>query len=306
MSEALGTLGTFAAPAPGRAAVVRAYLSVSLATFLWSSNVVAVKYIVREFPALPAGTLRILLAAVTLALIRIAQRKSFSVRREDRFTLAQLGSVGIAASFLLYTLAISRTSVAHAVFIGGLIPVAVLLLARMEGQERVTLMKLAGMLLCLIGVVILAFDKTGVTASHWLGDAMAFGGVWCFALYTVRGKRLSDRLDSVALNTLAFIIGAICCLPILALTASSVPWTQISWVGWAALLYSGTFGSAGPYLTYYYSLRTLTSSQVAAFQYVQPVLSTCFGVLLLAETWGVGFEAGAALILVGMFLAERR
>jgi drug/metabolite transporter (DMT)-like permease len=70
-------------------------------------------------------------------------------------------------------------------------------------------------------------------------------------------------------------------------------------------MYSATIGSAGAYAAYYYSLRTLTASQAAALQYVQPVLSTCFGVFLLGETWGAGFAVGASLILIGIFLAER-
>jgi drug/metabolite transporter (DMT)-like permease len=45
---------------------------------------------------------------------------------------------------------------------------------------------------------------------------------------------------------------------------------------------------------------------VAAFQYVQPVVSTLFGVWVLHESWGTQFVEGAALILIGVFLAERR
>ncbi|MBI3933563.1 MAG: DMT family transporter [Acidobacteria bacterium] len=307
MSEAAETSGTgAAAPSPGRPSLLRAYGSVGAATLFWSSNVVAVKYILEDFPAFPAALIRITLAAVTLAAIRLAQRKPFSVRTKDRGVLLQLGVAGIAWSFLLFTTALAYTSVAHAVFLGAVTPLAVLLLARLEGQERITLMKLAGLLVCLLGVVFLALDKTKGTASHWTGDLLAFAGMWCFAFFTVRSKRLAEHYDSFSLNTYAFLIAAFFCLPFLFWSFSTVPWAQVSWVGWAALLYSATFGSAGAYLTYYHSLRTLTASQVAAFQYVQPILSTGFGVAFLAETWGVGFEAGAALILVGMFLAERR
>jgi drug/metabolite transporter (DMT)-like permease len=294
------------AAASGRPSALAAWLSVTTATFLWSSNVVAVKYILREFPAFPAGMLRISGAGVTLALWHAARRKPYSVRSSDRTALVQLGVVGIAWSFLLYTLALDHTSVAHAVFIGALSPMAVLLLARVGGQERFTWLKLAGLLVCLLGVLLLALDQTGATATHWRGDLMAFVGMWCFAFYTVRSKGLAGSYDSVSLNTYAFVIGALFCLPFLLWTGATVPWTQISWVGWAALVFSATFGSAGPYLTFYYSLRTLTASQAAAFQYIQPVLSTCFGVMLLGETFGARFEAGAALILAGMLLAERR
>src|SRR5262249_16031459 len=130
-------------------------------------------------------------------------------------------------------------------------------------------------------------------------------GMLCFAFYTVRAKGLAADYDTVALNTYAFAIAVLFCLPLLLWTRSTVPWAQISAVGWSSLVFSATFGSAAPYLTFYYSLRTLTASQAAAFQYIQPVLSTCFGVLFLGEIFGSRFEIGAALILAGMFLAER-
>ena len=290
---------------PPQRALLKAYLALVAATFCWSSNVVAVKLILREIPAFPTGLMRLLLAAPTLMLWHLASRKSLAVRSADRSLLLQLGVIGIAWSFLLFTLALHYTSVAHAVFIGALTPMVVLLLARIEGQERITLLKLAGLLICLLGVILLAFDKTSSAGPGLLGDVMALGGLWCFSFYTVRSKRLAGVYDTVLLNTWAFSIAALFCLPFFLWVAPAIAWSSVSWMGWSSLFYSATIGSAGAYAAYYYSLRTLTASQAAVLQYVQPVLSTCFGVLLLGETWGAGFAVGAALILAGIFLAER-
>jgi drug/metabolite transporter (DMT)-like permease len=310
MSEAAGTLRTFAAsPAPispNRSALLWAYLSVSAATFFWSSNVVAVKYILRDIPATPAAMLRVTLAALTLAGIRWARRRPFAARAHDRGTLLRLGVVGIAGSFTLFTSALAHTSVAHTVFIGALTPIVVLLLARLQGDERFTAMKLAGLTICLLGVVLLALDKTYGTNSSLTGDMLAFLGVGCFAFFVVAGKRLAPHYDSISLITYAFVVGALFLLPFLLWFGVNVDWGQIGWLAWLGLGYSSTIGSVGAYLTFYHALRTLTASQVAAFQYVQPVLATCFGVAFLAETWGAGFLFGAALILIGILLAERR
>lgn len=288
------------------APLVRAYLSIVAATLFWSSNVVAVKFLLREVPAFPAALLRITMAAATLLAWHLASGKRLLIRRAAIRDVLPLGTGGIFLSFLFFTLALSNTSVAHAVFIGALVPTAVLLLARWEGQERVTALKLTGLLVSLVGVVLLALDKTNGGGSSWKGDLLAAAGLWCFAFYTVRSKRLAPLYDSLTLNTYAFAVAALCCLPVLFWEAPRIPWRQITWVGWSGLLYSATVGSAAAYLAYYFSLRILTASQVAAFHYVQPVLATLLGVLLLQESWGAKFGAGAALILAGVFLAERR
>ena len=286
--------------------LARAYLAVAAATLLWSANVVAVKMILREIPAFPAGLIRIILAAVTLLAWHVLRRKPFPSNRAEWGAFVPLGIVGIAWSFLLFTLAFRYTSVAHAVFIGALAPIAVLLLVRLEGQERITLVKLTGMGVSFGGVVLLALDQTNGSAVNWRGDLLALAGVWCFAYFTVRSKRLSERYDSTSLNAYAFLIGALFCVPFLLLPGSAIAWSAISWVGWLSLLFSATAGSAGAYLAYAASLRVLSASQVAAFQYAQPVVSTLFGVWLLQESWGTQFVEGAALILIGVFLAERR
>ena len=286
--------------------LARAYLAVAAATLLWSANVVAVKLILREVSAFPAGLIRIILAAVTLLAWHVFRRKRFPSSRAEWGAFVPLGVVGIAWSFLFFTLAFRYTSVAHAVFIGALSPIAVLLLVRLEGQERITLVKLAGLGVSFAGVVLLALDKTNGSGANWRGDLLALAGVGCFAYFTVRSKRLSERYDSTSLTAYAFLIGALFCLPFFLLPGLAIPWSAISWVGWLSLLFSATAGSAGAYLAYAASLRVLSASQVAAFQYVQPVVSTLFGVWLLQENWGAQFAEGAALILIGGFLAERR
>ena len=310
MSDAIGDAGALSAEpslaVPARAALLRAYMSAGAATFFWSSNVVAVKFILRDIPALPAAVLRVSCAALVLAAIRWIQRRPFTARAEDRRSLLRLGAIGIGGSFVLFTSALAHTSVAHTVFIGALIPMAVLLLARLQGMERITLWKLAGLTVCLLGVVLLAMDKANGSAAALTGDFLAFAGMWCFAFFMVTSKRLSPHYDSFTLVTYAFLVAAMFLLPFLFWVLGVVPLGQVHWTAWAGLAYSATFGSAGAYLTFYYALRSLAASQVAAFQYVQPVLATVFGVLFLAEGWGSGFVLGAALILAGILLIERR
>jgi drug/metabolite transporter (DMT)-like permease len=307
-AEVAGTLTPGPAPASSGAPVplLRAYLSVGAATFFWSSNVVAVKYILRDIPAVPAAMMRVILAALTLASIRWVQRRPLLPQRGDGAALLWLGVIGIAGSFTMFTSALAWTSIAHTVFIGALTPIVVLVLARLQGQERFTASKLAGLAVCLVGVILLAIDRANGTTASLTGDVMAFIGVCCFAFFMVTSKRLAPRYDSVSLISYAFGVGALFLFPFLLWFGPAVDWEQIRWTAWLGLSYSSTIGSVGAYLTFYYALRSLAASQVAAFQYVQPVLATCFGVLFLAETWGAGFVVGAALILIGILLAERR
>lgn len=290
-----------------------------LATGLWAANVVAVKLVLREAPGLTTALARVTLAGVVLVTIHKLRRLPFTLRREEWPEFLALGFFGIAVSFAFFTSAMQFTSVAHAVFIGALLPILVMVAATLVGQERINSSKLLGLLVAMIGVVLLELDRTviaggqHVVGSNWRGDLMAFGGVCCFTFFTVRGKHLTLRYDSGAVNTYAFGLGALFCAPLLAWidftgtpAALRVSAAEVSWVAWTALLLSGTVGSALPYFAYYKSLKVLKASQAAALHYIQPVLATLLGVTFLGERIGPQFATAAGLILLGVFIAERR
>src|SRR3972149_4718295 len=88
-----------------------AYLSVGVTTLLWATNAVAVKLLVREVPGFPAGLLRITMTAAALLSWQVVSGKSLFTRRPEVRHLLELGVGGIAPSFLLFTLALSYTSV---------------------------------------------------------------------------------------------------------------------------------------------------------------------------------------------------
>ncbi len=284
----------------------RAYLTMMAATFLWSSNVVAVKFAVQELPQVTAAVLRVTLAALTLVLLHLLRGGSLHLGKGERRSFLKFSLFGLSLSFLFFTIGVNYTSVSHTVFVAALGPLVVLLLARWEGQERITPVKVAGLLLSLVGVLMLALDKTGGPGPSWQGDLLVMAGICCFSFFTVRSKKFAAAYPTLQFTTLAFLAAAVWFLPLLLWELTRLPWSEITWVGWSGLLYSATFGSAGAYLTYYYSLRLISASRAAAFHYLQPVLGAVLGVLFFQDILTAKFGTGAALILAGIFVARRR
>ena len=66
------------------------------------------------------------------------------------------------------------------------------------------------------------------------------------------------------------------------------------------------FPSVVCYSIYYYALTHVPASRVAAFSYLQPLLATIMAILLLGENTTAGLMSGGALVLLGVFIAEKR
>lgn len=285
---------------------LRAGLTMMAATFFWSSNVVAVKFAVQELPQVTAAVLRITLAAVTLVLLHLLRGGSLRLGGSERWSFLKFSLFGLSLSFLFFTIGVNYTSVSHTVFVAALGPLVILLFARWEGQERITPVKMAGLLLSLGGVLLLALDKTEGPGPSWQGDLLVVVAICCFSFFTVRSKKFVAAYPTLQFTTLSFLAAALWFLPLLAWELTQLPWNEITWVGWSGLLYSATFGSAGAYLTYYYSLRLISASRAAAFAYLQPVLGTVLGVLFFQDILTAKFGIGAVLILAGIFVAQCR
>lgn len=288
-----------------RRQLLRAYLSLGAATLIWSSNAIAVKFALREIPQMATAAMRITLAALTLVVIYRARGGRLQLERGEAKSFLRVGLWGLALSFFLFTLGLNHTSVSHAVFVGALSPLAILLFSWREGQERLSALRLGAVFVSLAGVLLLALDQQGGASPGWEGDLLLAAGVGCFTFYTVRSKQLARTYPSLQFNAHCFLAAAIWLLPLLVVELARLPWREVGWVSWSSLFLSGTVGSAGAYLAYYYSLRSIQASQVAVFHYLQPVLGTVLGVVFFKEIMTGRFLLGAALILTGVVLAER-
>jgi len=203
---------------------------------------------------------------------------------------------------------LSRTSVAHAAILIGLTPIQVLIVARLRGQERITARKAVGMAIALAGVAVLkAFEPAAGNGAGatWTGDFVVLLAGLCFALFTVFGKEVTEQYSTITMNTYAYVGGAVALLPLTLWEAARQPLAHVSAGAWLAAIYMALFPSVIAYLIYYHALAHMTASRVSAFSYLQPVFASVMGVVILGESLGAPVIAGGAVILAGVYLAER-
>ena len=140
--------------------------------------------------------------------------------------------------------------------------------------------------------------------SAWTGDLICFGGSVTFALFNVYGKPATERHSGTTVTALGYVGGAILIAPLLIARGVGFPFSHVSWLGWACVLYMSLISSALCYLIYYRVLAQLEPSRATAFGYLQPPVATLFGALLLAEPVTPALVFPGLVILAGLFLAE--
>jgi drug/metabolite transporter (DMT)-like permease len=302
---------------PSRAVITA---SIALLVVVWAVSFIAAKIGLEYWPPLALASFRVVLAGAVmgptyLLCLRLpafseaaaARRRGFKPR--DYWAFLYLGFFGVTINQICFTTGLHYTLVGHAAVIVGLGPIYILVLAVLFRLEHATWHKAIGMGLALLGIIVLA-SEYGISphAASFKGDAITMAGSMGFAIYVVLGKRVVDQYDTLTMTAFNHFAGALLVLPLAirearimshAGTLKTVPWQ-----GWAALAYMAVFSSAVAYVLYFWLLRYLEASQLAAFTYLLPVLATILGILWLGEKGSWVQVLGGVLALGGVYWIE--
>lgn len=293
----------------GRPRKARLYALLTLMVFFWALNFVIGKVALRELPPLMVAALRTSMSGLIMWPVYFlgssAREPEESWSMADTPLLIGVGVFGVVVNQMLFVIGLSMTSVAHASVMTALVPITVLAIAAMAGQERVSHTKLVGMAIAVLGVGLLQLGRGSTHGPSLLGDFFVFLSGAAFAAFTVFGKALSTKHGSITINTFAYVSGAIFLIPLTLWEVLRHPLRNISTGTWMSVGYMALFPAVLAYLIYSYALKHLPATRVSAFSYLQPLMATVLAAVLLSEMPGAGFLTGGALVLGGVYVTER-
>lgn len=298
---------TAAAVRPPRA---RLYWLLGVMLLFWSANFIFVKLAVREIPPVLTVYFRTILAGVCMVPIYMVMRRrpepgTRNWRTGDIPALVGVGVLGVLGNQFLFIVGLSRTSVAHASIITALSPLFVLLGATLTGIEHLTLRKVCGMLTAAGGVLLLQAGRGQTGGSTLGGDLIMIASTIFLAGFTVFGKGLAASFGSVTVNLFAFGGSAVIVLPATVWELARVDLSRVSCLAWFGVAYMALISSIAGYMIYSYALRHLAASRVSSVTYFQPLVATLLAAAFLAEKPSPAFAGAAALVLGGVYVAER-
>jgi drug/metabolite transporter (DMT)-like permease len=273
---------------------------------LWSGNYVAGKIALRTLDPVTLTCLRLQLAAFIMLAIYFTRRERQPLKLSDAWPFLYLGFFGVIVNQGLFTVGLNYTTSNHSAVLIAVGPIIILLLARAMKLEALTAAKVAGMAISFVGVYLLETENGSPAHSPFLmGDIITLGGVVGFSAYAVLGKRVAAQYDAVAMNTFNCVAAALLLLPLTIRQSVHLDWHSVALSGWLGMIYMALGSSVAAYTIFYWVLRYMTASRVGAVSYFQPIVVILLSMALLGERPSRLLLEGTALVLVGVFLAER-
>ena len=267
---------------------------------IWGSSYLFIKVGVRELSPAVLIEVRLLFAVPVLLFFAVSRYGWAALRRAWRPGLA-LGVVNAAVPFMLIAWGEKHVDSGTAAVANSSVPIFVALLAFFfVPSERSTGWRLAGVLLGLVGVSVLA----GVhPQGGWSGTA-GIGAIVLASISYAAANLYAGRRMSVGGPVLAAPSMSAAFLMLLPLAIVTPPSHMPSWKPIGSAIALGLLGTALAQILSYRMIRLYGSSRSVLVAYLLPAFALFYGLVLLGEALTYQKLAGLALITGGVALGS--
>ena len=299
---------------------------------VWGSTFVFTKLLLLAgLSAAQIFTLRFIIAYVLLALYSIG-RPFFRIGRaradadspkksvqvwcgswRDELLMMLLGVTGGSLYFLAENEALNYTTATNTSLIVCSCPlVASALIGLFYKSERMSRLQTLGALTAVAGVCVVVLNGHFVLHLSPLGDALALAANLCWAFYSLLMIPVGRKYDSVFITRKVFFYGLVTIIPYYML----VP--EDAWIFTSSvfhffnfsillnLLFLGVVASMLCFLAWTWVIKRLGAMVTTNYVYLNPVATIVFAWWILNEQITSYFLLGTVLILLGMYLADKK
>lgn len=267
---------------------------------IWGSSFLFIGVAVPEFGPLLLMFLRVLVAGLILAGLAYSQRRTKSAApvlrwRERWRTYLIVGLLNSALPFTLIAFAELKMTVSLAAILNSTTPLFTVLAAVAWRSEALTVRKLLGVLLGVVGVgVLMGGGPLAVSAELLIAVAASLLAALCYGTATVYAAKNMKGLPAIS-AAIAQLLSAAIILAIPAL--ASLPPAMPSATAIFALLALVVLSTSFAYLLYFFLLQSVGSTRTASVTFLVPVFGSIWGVLFLREPFTPAMALGMLIIL---------
>ena len=277
-------------------------------SFVWAGSFIAVDATVDQIPPISLGFIRFLVAVPFMVLLLFLLKKDKFIPRKEWPSLGILGFTGVTFLYIFQYIGIKFTTSSTSAVLISTNMIFIVILSVIFLKEKISIAKILGIVFSFIGVIFVVFaqmlnEKIIFDEMFLLGCIFIISSAFCWAIYSIVGKRLLEKYDAFTVITYSFILGIIFYLPFFVHeTISST--INITFNGWLAILYLSLVCAVFGYLGWYYSIERIETSKAAVFLTFIPLFAIILS-FFYGEPITIFFIMGAFLIISGVYLTQK-
>jgi drug/metabolite transporter (DMT)-like permease len=284
------------------------YVLVVIAVLLWAGNAVIGRVAPDvNVPPLALNFWRWMVAFLVLAPFAIPKLSAQRDLLKSHWRLGIVfGVVTVAGFNSAHYVGLQYTTVVQGTLISAVLPIFVVVAARVFLAQPITGRQLVGVVISIIGVAIIVVRGDvrvlrGVALN--IGDVWVLAAVLMWAAQTILIRFVPKEMDLVAFQVMAFVAGLTALAPFyICETAGGRP-IPLSWSAALLVGYAGLAASVVGFTCWNLGVMQIGPKTAGYFGNLFPVFGTALGILVLGEPFRWFHAVGGIVTLSGIYLA---
>ncbi|MBR6017844.1 MAG: DMT family transporter [Paludibacteraceae bacterium] len=306
-------------PSGGNRTQYLAVIALIVSMIIWSVSGIAIKHALAVLPPFTLIVMRFTPAVLLMLCIGLICRNNplFGLQKLAWRDLPLFLIAGFCQPFLYYLLetftydALNSPTIAETLLSTS--PLLSPVFAAVMLRERVTRYNIIGILVSTLGVFVLTLvgSTTYAIGNYW-GILLAFAAVSAAVIDSIMMRKVPARYSSLSFIFYAQLISLLFFIPIWL-------WREATVIDFATLMassqwptaiisvaYLTVFASVIAFILFCYALRQVGVTQANAFNNIRPAFTALWMLLFFGERLPMGKWLGIALIILGLFICQKR
>ena len=283
-------------------------LAATIATTIYGINHTVAKMVMPIYiGSLGLVFLRVLGATIIFWAISLFF-KTKPIEKKDRLTILKCGLFGMSINIAAFIAGLDYSTPVNSSILIIISPIFVVILSFFIFKNKINFIKILGIILGFIGAMILiltADSNSSIGRNIPLGNFLFIVNSISYAYYLIIVKPMAEKYDLITLFKWLFLIGLIFNFPLGINQFLDVDWSSLPLNEAVLPMVFVVVGTTC--MTYFlngYALSKITSTEVAVFMYLQPIIGILFAIFTKSDTITLIMFVASVLIFTGVYLTS--
>ncbi|MCD9022885.1 DMT family transporter [Cohnella silvisoli] len=282
------------------------------ATFLWGSAFPFVKLSYTElgigknelFKQILFAGYRFVLASLLIMLIIKLIGKSIGYQRGSLLKVGRIGLFQTLLQYVFFYYGLSGSTGVQGSIIAGTTSFFQILLAHfMYTSDKITVRKVAGLLVGFAGVILVGITKGSVSFNFGIAEICLLLAMFFGALGNVLSKKESEHLDILYMTSYQMLLGGLVLVAVGATGAGIMPF-EFTWKAAWMFLYLAVLSALG-FVLWNTVMKYNKVGSISMYLFLIPVFGVFLSAALLREELHLIVWAALALVVSGIVIVNR-
>ncbi len=211
-----------------------------------------------------------------------------------------LAGIFLGIHFGCFFGALQNTTIANATLLSTMTPVYTGLIERFLFQRTWHLKIIIGLVLALSGAIIIQGGQFDIGTAHTIGNLLGLAASAAMAVVLMITERIRKEADALIFSRSLYLVGALTMLTAVIISNQQLLPGDSATFLWLILL--GIIPTVFGHTIFYYSVKFIPPTVVAAVPLGEPLVASIMGWIILSERVAGATIGGGIIVLTGLFL----